>query len=95
MLNRRTLMLALAGATLPIGAVLAQPPEPERGGPPPGPERGGPPPEERRPPPDRAHIPPPRHEDRPPPPDRVGWRWREGHWEWRGDWVWIPGRWYR
>jgi hypothetical protein len=71
------------------------PPEYDRSGYPPDYRYGGPPPNHHRPPPPRPHMPPPRREARPPPPHaRHTWRWHFGHWDWRGRWVWIPGRWY-
>jgi WXXGXW repeat (2 copies) len=37
-------------------------------------------------------VPPLYEEVAPSPPAQTGWAWQPGYWEWRGTWVWMPGR---
>jgi hypothetical protein len=37
-------------------------------------------------------VPPLYTETRPAPPTTTGYVWQPGYWEWRGTWVWVPGR---
>ena len=103
MIDRRKIIAAgLAGAFIPVCAVLAQqPPEERKDAPAIDHSHDQPHAVDHAPPHPvehvaeaRPHMPPPRHEVRPRSPG-ASYHWRDGHWNWDGhQWAWMAGVWY-